>query len=95
MAAVTSFTSKVSGNTGSIRTSRLFENDERRPARAAGAQRQQAGVVALHVEIVHAGIRERRRIDEDQVELAAVVTQPLHRIGLHQVVRSTHRIRSA
>ena len=42
---------------------------------------------ALHVEIVGArGIRERRRIAEDQVVVPAVGEQPLHRIGLHEAV---------
>ena len=48
---------------------------------------QQAHVLALHVEIVGArGVRERRRIAEDQVVAATIGLQPCHRIGLHQAV---------
>ncbi len=45
-------------------------------------------MIALNVEVVGAlGVRERRRIDEDEVVFAAIMLQPADDVGLDQQMR--------
>ena len=50
---------------------------------------QQLHMVALHIEhiVQTLGVGERRRVDEDQVILAAILFQPLHHVVLYQLVQ--------
>src|SRR4051812_44538132 len=63
------------------------EKDEAASHQPVAAQVQQARMIALHIEILGAlGVRERRRVDEDQVVHRRMRFQVTDRVGPYQLV---------